>query len=63
MRNEARDTGLWVVVGVRQVVYGKKSLSLKERLKGVAEPQRKEDEKTAAAERKRQEMAAKGVKF
>jgi hypothetical protein len=60
VRNEARDTGLWVVGGVRQVVYAKKSLSLKQRLKGVAELQRKAAEAEKEAERKRQ---AKGAKF
>jgi hypothetical protein len=35
VRNDARDTGLWVVAGVRQAVYAKKTLSLRERLKAV----------------------------
>src|SRR5262249_11862481 len=36
VRNEARKGGLWVVGGVRQVVYAKKSLSDRDRLKAVA---------------------------
>ena len=35
VRNEARGTGLWVDAGVRQVVYAKKNLELRERLKAV----------------------------
>ena len=35
VRNKARGTGLWVVAGVRQVVYAKKALWLGERLKAV----------------------------
>jgi hypothetical protein len=35
VRNEARGTGLWVVAGVRQMVYAKKDLSLQDRLKAV----------------------------
>ena len=35
VRNEARGTGLWVIAGVRQVVYAKKDLALRERVKAV----------------------------
>ena len=67
VRNEARNTGLWVVGGVRQVVYAKKSLSLRERLTAVAALQRKAAERKAAeeaAKQKREAMAqGKGVRF
>ena len=69
VRNEGRNTGLWVVNGVRQVVYGKKSLSLRERLKAVTTLQRMAAEKEAKlkAEREapKQKRAApgRGVRF
>ena len=61
VRNEARDTGLWVIGGMRQVVYAKKNLSLKDQLKAVAELQRKaaeEEAKRKAAEEEAKRKAA-----
>jgi hypothetical protein len=60
VRNEDRSTGMWVVGGVRQAVYAKKSLTLKQQHKAVAELRRKADEAEKEAERQRQ---AKGTKF
>jgi hypothetical protein len=54
VRNEARNTGLWVVGGVRQVVYVKKSLSTKDQLKAVAELRRITAERKAAKAAERQ---------
>ena len=50
VRNDARDTGLWVVGGVRQVVYAKKSLAVRDRLKAVGALQRAVAKKEAEAE-------------
>ena len=44
VRNDARGTGLWIVGGVRQVVYAKKVLSPRERFKAVTALQHKTDE-------------------
>jgi hypothetical protein len=60
VRNDARDTGLWVVGGVRQVVYAKKSLTVRDRLKAVTLLQRKASEKEAARAEKKEKT---GVRF
>jgi hypothetical protein len=36
VRNEARETGLWVVNGTRQVIYAKAALSIRDRLKAAS---------------------------
>ena len=51
VRNDARDGGLWVVGGVRQVVYAKKSLAVRDRLKAVGALQRAVAKKEAEARR------------
>jgi hypothetical protein len=43
VRNDARGTGLWVVAGVRQVVYAKKDLLPRDRLKAVTALQHRTD--------------------
>jgi hypothetical protein len=50
LRNQAADSGLWVVGGKRQVVYACKNLSLKDRFRAVEALQRRTEE--AEAERK-----------
>jgi hypothetical protein len=57
VRNDARKTGLWVVGGVRSVVYAKKSLTPNERLKAVGALQRETDKKAAEAEKARKKKA------
>jgi hypothetical protein len=52
VRNEARETGLWVVGGVRQVVYAQKALAVRDRLKAVTTLQRKADAEEKAKEEK-----------
>jgi Family of unknown function (DUF5906) len=67
--NEARDTGLWVVGGIRQVVYGKKILTVRDRLKAVAalqqavEAKKKEADLKAARNAKPPPKAKKPVRF
>jgi hypothetical protein len=58
VRNDARDTGLWVINGVRCVVYAKQCLTLRDQLKAVAELQRAADEK----EQKKKAAAAAAAK-
>jgi hypothetical protein len=36
VRNDARDTGLWVVDGVRQVIYARAELSIRDRLQAAS---------------------------
>jgi len=37
VRNDAAESGLWVINGARQVVYAKRTLSAQERAKAVRE--------------------------
>jgi hypothetical protein len=52
VRNDASQSGLWVVGGVRQVVYAKKDLLPRDRLTAVAALQRKTDEEATTLQRK-----------
>jgi hypothetical protein len=49
VRNEARETGLWVISGKRQVVYARQDIAPREQFKAVTELQRKADEEMAKA--------------
>jgi hypothetical protein len=53
VHNDARETGLWVVAGVRQAVYAKKDLLPRDRLAAITELQRKADEEAAAASQRK----------
>jgi hypothetical protein len=52
VRNEGRGTGLWVIGGVRQVVYAKGTLTVSDRIKAVTALQHKV---TEAAKKKKKE--------
>ena len=60
VRNSAREDGLWVIAGKRQVVYGRKDVTPDERLKAAEELKVAEDRK--AAELSGKLMAAIGRK-
>jgi hypothetical protein len=36
VRNDARDTGLWVINGVRQVIYAKAQLCLRDQFNAAS---------------------------
>lgn len=59
VRNDARGTGLWVIGGVRQVVYARNTLSIRDRLKAVTDMQRGAAEKQAQREAEVKERAVK----
>jgi hypothetical protein len=35
VRNDAADSGLWIIDGKRQVIYGKSALSIRDRIAAV----------------------------